>query len=46
MMQLAGYPLSANDLSIEEWLDLGRLNETLKPRDEHRNPQNSNRSRR
>lgn len=26
----AGYPFRANDLTLEEWEDLGRLEETLK----------------
>jgi hypothetical protein len=30
-LQRGGYPLAANDLSIEEWLDLGRIKEALKP---------------
>jgi hypothetical protein len=29
-LQKAGYPFSKNDLSYEEWLDLGILNELLK----------------
>jgi hypothetical protein len=28
-LQRAGYPLSANDLSMEEWLDLGRVKQAL-----------------
>ena len=26
-LQQAGYPLTANDLTLEEWFDLGRINE-------------------
>ena len=29
-LQMAGYPFDKNDLSPEEWEDLGRLNETLR----------------
>ncbi len=35
-LQLAGYPFTADDLTLEEWGDLGWLNETLN-RDEKRN---------
>jgi len=28
-LRLAGYPLGADDLSLEAWLDLGRLEEIL-----------------
>lgn len=30
-LQKAGYPFAANDLTLEEWSDLGLLKETLKP---------------
>lgn len=26
-LQQAGYPLGVNDLTLEEWFDLGRINE-------------------
>lgn len=29
-LRLGGYPLAANDLSMEEWLDLGRAEEFLR----------------
>ena len=29
MLRAAGYPFEANDLTYEEWLDLGRLNQWL-----------------
>jgi hypothetical protein len=29
-LQQAGYPFHANDLTYEEWLDLGRVNECLR----------------
>jgi hypothetical protein len=28
-LQKAGYPLMANDLTLEEWFDLGRVKESL-----------------
>jgi hypothetical protein len=28
-LQFAGYPLAANDLTLEEWFDLGRVKEWL-----------------
>lgn len=28
-LQQAGYPFEANDLELEEWMDLGRANECL-----------------
>lgn len=28
-LRLAGYPLAVNDLSMEEWLDLGRAEEFM-----------------
>ncbi len=28
-MRMAGYPFGKDDLTIEEWLDLGLLEETL-----------------
>lgn len=31
-MQRGGYPLAANDLTIEEWIDLGKVKESLQPR--------------
>lgn len=31
-LRLAGYPLRANDLSLEQWLDLGRMTEWATPR--------------
>lgn len=30
-LQIGGYPLAADDLSLEEWMDLGRLKQTLEP---------------
>jgi len=30
MLRVAGYPLRANDLTMEEWLDLGHLELSLK----------------
>jgi hypothetical protein len=30
-LQKGGFPLAADDLSLEEWVDLGRLKETLQP---------------
>lgn len=30
-LQMAGYPLQADDLTLEEWLDLGRVRQTLDP---------------
>lgn len=30
-LQDAGYPLRANDLTLEEWYDLARLREAIKP---------------
>ena len=29
-MQTGGYPFRANDLTIEEWIDLGRLADVLR----------------
>lgn len=29
-LQQAGYPFDADDLTYDEWLDLGRVNEILK----------------
>ena len=31
-LQRGGYPFEANDLTLEEWADLGRLRETLQPK--------------
>jgi len=31
-LQKAGYPFKANDIAYEEWLDLGRVNQVLAPR--------------
>lgn len=28
-LKLAGYPFSANDLTLDEWYDLGRLEQCL-----------------
>jgi len=30
-LQRGGYPFQANDLTLEEWIDLGRVNESIKP---------------
>jgi len=30
-LQRAGFPMSANDLTLEEWEDLGRMKEVLTP---------------
>lgn len=30
-LQKAGYPFGANDLTLEEWSDLGQVKEALKP---------------
>ena len=30
-LQRGGYPLDADDLTLEEWVDLGRIKEALKP---------------
>ncbi len=30
-LQKGGYPLDADELSLEEWIDLGRIKEALKP---------------
>jgi hypothetical protein len=30
-LQKGGYPFAANDLTLEEWVDLGRIKETLNP---------------
>jgi len=30
-LQKGGYPFSADDLTLEEWVDLGQLKEALKP---------------
>lgn len=30
-MQMGGYPWEPDDLTQEEWIDLGRLNEALAP---------------
>jgi len=30
-LQKGGYPFSADDLTLEEWVDLGVLNESLPP---------------
>lgn len=30
MLRDAGYPFTKNDLTLEEWLDLGRLENFLK----------------
>lgn len=32
-LRQGGYPFKANDLSIEEWIDLGVLKESLKSRE-------------
>lgn len=32
MLRLAGYPLRRNDLTVEEWLDLGRIEQCLATR--------------
>ncbi|SDP78019.1 hypothetical protein [Desulforhopalus singaporensis] len=29
MLQKAGYPFEADDLSLDEWMDLGRIRELL-----------------
>lgn len=29
MLKIAGYPLAADDLTLEEWIDLGRLEQCL-----------------
>jgi hypothetical protein len=29
-MQNGGYPFKANDLTIDEWIDLGRIDECLR----------------
>lgn len=31
-LQRGGYPFDKNDLTLEEWIDLGRIKEALKPR--------------
>jgi hypothetical protein len=30
-LQRGGYPFEKNDLTLEEWIDLGRIKEALKP---------------
>jgi len=30
-LQQAGYPLTADDLTLEEWFDLGRIRTALEP---------------
>jgi len=30
-LQQAGYPLAADDLTLEEWFDLGRVRTALEP---------------
>lgn len=30
-MQMGGYPFGKNDLTLEEWGDLGRINEAMTP---------------
>ena len=30
-MQSGGYPLAADDLTMEEWIDLGQVKRTLEP---------------
>ena len=29
-LKMAGYPFAANDLTLEEWEDLGQVEETMK----------------
>jgi len=29
-LRQAGYPFEANDLTVEEWMDLGRIEEALR----------------
>jgi len=38
-LQLAGYPLGPNDLTVEEWLDLGWINDWFGRNTEQRQPQ-------
>ena len=37
-LQEVGYPLAADDLSLEEWLDLARLKRALKTKANHACP--------
>jgi hypothetical protein len=30
-LQHGGFPVQADDLTLEEWVDLGRMKETLRP---------------
>jgi hypothetical protein len=34
LLKLAGYPYRANDLTVEEWEDLGRCEEMMHGREE------------
>jgi hypothetical protein len=31
LLQAGGYPFRRNDLTIEEWMDLGRITDALRP---------------
>jgi hypothetical protein len=32
LLKTGGYPFRANDLTLEEWVDLGRISDALRPK--------------
>lgn len=32
LLQKGGYPLEKNDLTLEEWVDVGRIKDALEPK--------------